>query len=596
MLCSLHIESYALIDRLDLAFGPGLNVLTGETGSGKSIVVDALGLMLGEKAESAVVRHGEERALVSGVFRMSGAARTGLLAALQALGLNDGDEEGNSQRDQHAALDVIIRREISSSGRGRVFINDQPATVAALKRLAPWLGAVHSQNEALVAFAPAAQLELLDEFAGPHLAAHLKQVADAFTRWRSCAGRVAELESDDQKKLQEADLWRFQKEELEAAQPRRGEDAELEQERQTLANAEKICAQAQLAYSALYDSPEAAIAALKSASKAVQELSRWDKDALELLPRLEALRTEVDDVAASLRPWLEGIEVSPERLAWVEERLVLLDRLKRKYGPDLDAVLKYQQELANKLDSVERSEYYLQQAREELRQACDLFTAAASGLSSQRAAAAQKLAKETAREANDLAMRVELKVAQESFPDDPAHWSETGWDRVVFLASTNPGEPMQPLQAIASGGELSRVLLALHVVIQAGAPGANPGRKKSTDRNFNERTKDADAVRTLVFDEVDAGIGGRAAEAVGRKLQQLSAAYQVLCVTHLPQIATFGHHHLRVEKTQQNGRSLTRVQALDGAARVEEIARMLAGDAGTEISRKHAEELLRAHA
>lgn len=555
MLLSLHIENYALIDRLEVEFASGLNVLTGETGSGKSIVVDALGLLLGQRADAAAVRSGAERAWVGGAFQID----IGLVPA-----------EVRDALDITAAEPVVVRREVG--GRGRVLINDRPATVAGLRQLAPALGDVHAQNQALVAFTPAAQLELLDAYAGDGEEL-LPRLRAAFAAWRERRAQAAQWELDEQARLQQADLWRFQRQELQAAQLRAGEDTELEQERLRLANAERIAADAQTAYAALYDAPEAAATGIKLAQKHLQELARLDPRATDLVPRLASARTELEDIAASLRPWTEAQEDTAQRLAAVEERLILLDRMKRKYGPTLADAMALAEQLESRLDGVDNAQEHHARLRAEADAAERRYRELAAARSAQRRAAAASLGAAVTRQAADLAMKVQFSVEFAAALSGSEAWGPLGWDHLQFFATTNPGEPSKPVADIASGGELSRLLLALQVAIE--------GRPR--DRPVS--------ARTLVFDEIDAGIGGRAAEAVGRKLHQLGGRYQVLCVTHLAQIASFAGHHLRVEKARRGGRAVTEVAVLTGAQRVEEVARMLSGQASA-TARQHAAELL----
>jgi len=578
----LQIENYAVVDRATVEFGPGFNVLTGETGSGKSIVVDALGLLLGDKADAGAVRTGAERASITGVFTLESAGptlRRELARRLAESGVisPDGAEE---------LLEVIVRREVAAGGKGRVFVNQQPVTVGLLREVAPLLAEVHSQNEVLVAFTPAAQLELLDRFTGSLEGAN--PIADLYASWRQAREQVLELERQDQRKLQEADLWRFQLGELETAQPKPGEDGVLESEHRRLANMEKVLAAARGAYEALYDAPEAAGSGLKAAVRQVQELARLVDGAALLLPRLEALRTELEDIAAELRGWTRMEDAAPERLAEVEERLAVLDRMKRKYGPGLEDVLQHWDETRGKLDAVDRSEVYLAEARARLEETARRYAECAERLSAQRHQASAKLARAVEKEVSDLAMRIRFEVEFQP-PAGEEVWTGHGWDQVRFLVATNPGEPLRPVHQVASGGELARVLLGLQVVIEAAREGAR-------ERAGRRVAATAVPMRTVVFDEIDAGIGGQAAECVGRKLRQLGQRQQVLCVTHLPQIASFAQHHLRVEKRVRAGRALTEVLVLDAAARVEEVARMLAGDAQNTTARKHAAELLRAHA
>jgi len=556
MLTHLQIENYALLEQVGIEFGSGLNVLTGETGSGKSIVVDALGLLLGERADAGAIRSGAAQAAVTGCFT---SPFTSAEAAAWCA------ENGISELED----EIRLRREVGAQGRSRAFVGHQVATLSLLRQLAERLGEIHSQHEALVSFTPAAQLALLDRFAGA--ARELEAVAAAHAVWKEWHDCLNESEAEQRLRLQQADLARFQAGEIDAAHPLAGEDQELERERTVLANAERIAAAAQAAYQALYDAPEAAVAQLKQAQRQVADWQRFDAAVAPLLPRLESLRLEADDIAGEIRSHADRVEASPERLAKVEERLGMLDRLRRKYGPTLDDVLRHRAELAAQLEQADTAGVRRQEAQVRLEQAATGYRAAAETLSRKRRAAAARLGRKLEAEASGLAMTVRFQVG---FDEAPGEWTASGWDRVTFLASMNPGEPPMPVADIASGGELSRLLLALHVVA--------PREKRES--------------RTLVLDEVDAGIGGRAAEAVGRKMRQLGQSYQVLCVTHLPQIASFAHHHFVVEKSETKGRTRAQVRALNPEERIREIARMLAGNAINATALRHAEEMLAAHA
>ena len=568
MLVNLQIENYALIDRVALELGPGFNVLTGETGSGKSIIVDALGLLLGERAEAAAVRAGTALAKVGGTFTQPFAHAKEAAAWAEAHGLSEPEGE-----------EVLLRREVGG-GRSRAFVDHQPATLGLLRELARRLGEIHSQHEVLAAFTPAAQLALLDRFAGAE--AETAATAAAHAAWRAARERLEADEAEQRRRLQQADLWRFQAQEIDAARPRAGEDAALEQERQRLANAEKIAALAHGAYDRLYEAEEAAAAQLKAALRQVQEWERFDAGVAALAPRLEAVRAEVADLAQEIRGRAEGLEASPGRLAEVEDRLALLDRLRRKYGPTLEDVLRQREEVQRELEGVENSEAETAAAQMAAQRAESEYRKRAGELSRRRRAAAAELARRLEAEVSDLAMT--LRFAVEFEPQEPGEagreaWSASGWERVRFLASTNPGEPLQPVAAIASGGELSRLLLGLHLVVEAGAGPMRTGAAAARGR-------------TLVLDEIDAGIGGRAGEAVGRKLQRLARHYQVLCVTHLASIASFADHHIQVEKETAGGRTRTQAMTLAGEARVAELARMLAGEESGAEALRHARALL----
>jgi DNA repair protein RecN (Recombination protein N) len=565
VLAELRLENYAVIDNVVIEFASGLNLLTGETGAGKSILIDALGLLLGEKASSDVIRTGAERAVVAAVFESDGAAARSIEGILETNGL---DAENGS---------LILRREIAPGGKGRVFINNQPATVAVLKQIAPHLAVIHAQNESIVNFDAAARQDLLDAYAG----VELKDVSAAFAHWKQIRGRIADLEQDEQDRMRLLDLWNFQCREIDEARLRAGEDEQLEAEKRVLANAEKIYGAAINAFDLLYEGNASTSSSLRAAQKHLEELVRYEPKFLEALAALESARISVEDVGATLRDYAGGIQASPERLAEIEERLALLDRLKRKYGPTLDQTIAFGEDTGRKLSEMENKDQVLLELRAQLAVAADDYRKAARSVSRKRLEAGKKLEKLVEAEINDLSMRASFRIAIEESEDD-ARWTASGINQVIYRITTNAGETMRPLEQIASGGELSRVMLALKASVEAGT---NPAGKK----------KSAAAQRTLVFDEIDTGIGGRAAEAVGKKLKALSKGNQVLCVTHLPQIATFADHHYVIEKREAGGRAKTTVRQITGEERTEEVARMLSGAKLTETSRKHAEQMIRAN-
>jgi DNA repair protein RecN (Recombination protein N) len=559
MLLELRAENYAVIDHAIAVFGPGLNLLTGETGAGKSILVDALALLMGEKASSDVVRHGAEKAVVACVFESTDGAE----AILEENGIDpDGSE-------------IILRREILSNGKGRVYVNNQPATVAVLRHLAPELSLVHSQSQTMGAFDQAQQRGLLDRFAGSHLDA----VATAYAAWREVLKRLADLERDEQDRLRMADLWSFQYKEIEAARVSAGEDEGLNNERRVLANAEKLYSAAMGAYDVLYEGSSSAEVALRAALKQLEEIARYDSRFAEAMQQLVSARAAVGDVGETMRAYAENIQASPERLAEIEDRLAVLDRLKRKYGPGLEQVIAHGADVAERLSEIENRDEILKNLRTELAKTAESYRTAATALSKERATAAKKLEKLAETQINDLAMKVKFRVEVTAREQESA-WSGSGWDEVECRIATNAGEPLKPLDEIASGGEMSRVLLALKVSVEEGAGHVRGSRKTVVPR-------------TLVFDEIDIGIGGRAAEAVGSKLKALSRSQQVLCVTHLPQIAAFADQHFLVEKREQQGRTKTAIRLLDEASRTEEVARMLSGAKLTETSMRHAEQMLK---
>jgi DNA repair protein RecN (Recombination protein N) len=565
VLIELRLENYAVIDNLAVEFAPGLNLLTGETGAGKSILIDALALLLGDKASADVIRSGADKATISAVFEVEGGAEKTVTQILENNGI---DQEDDS---------IILRREIAAGGKGRVFVNNQPATVAVLRQMAPYLATIHAQNESLLSFDASTRVRLLDTFANIQIEA----TAEAFSAWKNIQVRIEELQRDEQDRLRLLDLWSFQAREIEDAKLHSGEDERLETEKRILANAEKIHSAAMNAFDLLYEGNASTAASLRTAQRHIEELARYEPKFQETMATLETARISVEDVGASLRDYAGGIEASPDHLAEVEDRLAALDRLKRKYGPTLDDVMKHGAEVSRKLSEMENKDEVLRQLRGELARAGETYLGAARTISKKRYEAARKLEKLVEAEINDLAMKSSFRI-EVSGTDEEGNWTASGFDQVLYMIATNPGEPLRQMEHIASGGELSRVMLALKASVEA----ASASSKK----------RNAGAQRTLVFDEIDTGIGGRAAEAVGKKLKSLSRSNQVLCVTHLPQIATFADHHYLIEKKAVSGRTRTSVHLITGEERTEEVARMLSGAKLTETSRKHAEQMLKSNA
>jgi DNA repair protein RecN (Recombination protein N) len=557
VLLELRVENYAVIDNLVVEFGSGLNLLTGETGAGKSILIDALALLFGEKASTEIIRHGTDKAVVAAVFDSE--------AAGSVMEENGIEPEGSQ---------VIVRREIMASGKGRAFVNNQPVTVSVLRQLAPYLGIIHAQNESMMVFDPPARLELLDSAAG----LDCTPVADAFSEWSRIRQRISDLERDEQDRLKLVDLWSFQLKEIDSAGLQPEEDVKLEAEKRVLANSERILAAAVGAYDALYEGEQSSIATLKNALRQVDDLSRFDPKFQEASVQLESARIAIEDVATTLRDYADGIDASPERLAEVEDRLALLDRLKRKYGKSVENVMAYADDLRRKVDEVENKDEVLKNLRKDLARASESYLEKARVISQKRYELARKLERTVEAEVNDLAMKAKFRI-EVGGADDESNWGPSGFDTVRYMISANPGEPLGPIENIASGGELSRVMLALKASLEAGS-----GKKR------------ADHQRTLVFDEVDTGIGGRAAEAVGRKLKSLSRTKQVLCVTHLPQIASFADVHFLIEKREAGGRTKTSIRKLEGKERTEEVARMLSGTKLTDASIRNAEQMLKTNA
>ena len=550
MLVELVVENYAVVDRLRVRFHPGLNLLTGETGSGKSLVVDALGLLLGGRASTDMIRTGEARARVAGIFEIQERGAVGRLLETAGLGMEDGE--------------LLIEREILSSGKSRAYLDSRPVSVSLLKDLAPYLGDIHGQHDQQLLFSADAQRGMLDAFAGN--TALVCALEEIHGRWRTAGGELEAVEKSEQERLRLLDLWTFQRGEIEGAALAAGEDASLEIERRVLQNLGRLQETAGAAYEALYESPESAMARVRLSAKRVEELCRIDPALAGVRDNLQAANLALEEASYGLRDYLSGLEANPGRLEEVETRLAAIRNLKRKYGESVELVLAFLDEVRARIDAVEHTGERLESLRRQQRALAEEYEARASALSARRRQAAPKLQKKVEAELATLGMErsvFRIEIA-------PAPWSAGGVDAVAFLISPNPGEEPRPLEKVASGGEISRVALALKTCLTAPKDG-----------------------RTLVFDEVDAGVGGSAAEGVGRRLKRLAASTQVLCVTHLPQIACFADHHFSVEKRETKGRTAAHVEELDGAARVREVGRMLSGQRLTDEALRHAEQLIR---
>jgi DNA repair protein RecN (Recombination protein N) len=545
MLRFLRVRNFALIDQLELHFEEGFNLLSGETGAGKSIIVDALGLLAGSKASGEMVRTGESRAVVEAIFE------TDVRADLDRLGL---DTEGG---------DVIVRREISSDERNRVYINNQPSTVSALRELAPLLLDIHGQHEQQTLLDNSRQLVLIDEFAGSTALA--SKVRGLFTEAQQAESDLAQLTAEHARKVERLDLLSFQHDEIQKADPKPGETQHIREKLDVLSNAGKLLDAAARGYEALYESEGSVLSIIAQTQRSLREAAQHDSRLQPIAEQMETVRISLQDVSYALRDYADHVDADPQELERVQGRLADLERLHRKYGPDL---LEHLLKVRREMDSIGLTETKKEELQGKIAVLLQQYADAATQLSRIRRAAAKKLEAAVERELKSLAMpHARFSIAW----SDIAPGRASGIDRPDLLISPNPGEEPRALEKVASGGELSRVMLALRTVLAV------------------DRTQ-----KTLVFDEVDAGIGGKAAETVGQKLKELSSRYQILCVTHLAQIAAFADHQYRIEKLVLDGRSVTRVEALKGEARVEELVRMMSGSRVTEAARQHVKELLKA--
>ena len=556
MLKLLRINNIALIPSLELELGPGLVLLTGETGAGKSIVIDALSLLLGERASPELIRTGEDRAAVEAVVEIEGAAEL-----LDERGLPaDGDE-------------IVIRREIQANGKGRATVNGALVPVSLLRDLAPSLAVIHGQHEPQGLLDPATHLDVLDHFAGVHEG---RPVSEFFRDVRAAEAALERHRSDRREGERRREMLEYQAAEIEKAALVPGEEESLRAEKARQANAGRLASLSGEAYALLYDDEDAVLGRLGQVYKRVDELAAIDPDFRADAEGKRGLLAPLEDLALRLRDYHEKLEVSPGRLDEIESRLAPIERLKKKYGASVDDVIAFGERCRRELDALgtpEEQERLLAERRDRLAAA---FIDRARAISRKRRTAALELRRRVQAELAQLAMektRFDVCFAPddaEAAAADPSQWTERGLERAEFLLSPNPGEELRPLARIASGGELSRLMLALKSVVGRDATGL-----------------------TLVFDEVDAGIGGRVAEVVGRKLKAVAARRQVLCVTHLPQIAALADQHLAVRKRVAKGRTVTLVDRLSDEARVEEVARMLGGETITSTGREHAREMLK---
>ena len=521
MLRFLRIRHLAVIDRLELEFGPGLTVLTGETGAGKSILVGAVGLLVGGRASADLVRTGEDAASIEAIF----------------------------DRDGH---ELIVRREISAQGRSRAFIDGDLVTSAALREACGGLVDLHGQHEHQLLLDPSAHLDLLDEFAG--LGTLRADVAAAFARWTRVRGERDALLAKSREKDARAEFVRFQLAEIDKAAPQPAEDEELAATRQGLANADRLQRYCDEAYTALYEGDQAALPTLGSVWKRVGDLASLDARFAPYLEARDAVRSQLEDLAYFLRSYVAGIDASPARLQEIEERLAALERLKKKHGPTLTEVLATADRLRAELHAIDNASELAADLETALAKAREGYLAAGRRLSQGRQKAAPQFSQRLECALADLAMartRCEVRLLE---AENESSWSERGLESGEFFISPNPGEDLRPLARIASGGELSRIMLALRTIATTDSPG-----------------------KTLIFDEVDAGIGGAVADVVGKRLQGLGERFQVLCITHLPQIAAYGGAHFGISKSVKRDRTVTEVVQLTGPEREEEMARMIAG-------------------
>jgi len=551
MLRSLSIRNFALIDRLDVEFAPGLNVLTGETGAGKSIVLDALNLVLGERADPAMVRAGADRAVVDGLFDISGSEA--MLALLDSMGLSADEGE------------LLLTREVQAGGKSSARVGGRPVSVAQLRQIGDALVDLHGQHEHQSLLSVPRHLDILDEWGGQRVTDARSACAEAFAALRELEREKASIETDARERARLIDLLSFQVREIEEASLTPGEEAELQSAHRVLANAQRLTELAAQAATALAGDEGSVLDGLTAALRAAQEAAALDERLNTVAQALTSARYDIEEASRDLSRYADAVEASPEKLAQIEERLEILRVLKRKYGDTVEEILAHGRQASDRLAALERAEERGPELDALVTEARARFEACCTELTALRQEAASRFAAAVGRELADLAMeRTRFEALVE--PAEPGH---RGADRVEFVIAPNPGEPLRPLARIASGGEISRVMLAI---------------KSAMARR--------DPLPTMVFDEIDAGVGGRTASVLAEKLAALAESAQVICITHLAQIAGRAHYHLQVEKVVQGERTVVRMAALAPEERVGELARMLGGASVTEAVVQTARELL----
>jgi DNA repair protein RecN (Recombination protein N) len=562
MLSLLKIKNIALIDEIQIEFSQGLNLLTGETGSGKSIIVDSLGALTGERISSDLIKEGEKNAQIEGLFSLASNANLHEMFYESGVEIEDADE-----------IDLIVRRELAANGRNRIFINNQLVTGNFLKRIGAYLVDIHGQGEQATLFNPSNHLEILDEYA--NLGNLRTALLEKYRELARTQKEIENLRDDEAQKLQLLDVLQFQVDEIKKVNPQAGEDDALNEEKRRLNNVEKLSALSDESYLLLYDNEESTVATLEKAARKIAELSEYESSFREYDESLKTAQAVLEDLAISVRDFRNRLEFSPERLEEIENRLAEISRLKRKYGGAIETVLAHLEESEARLKNIESFEERKEELKRILAEQREDYLKIATNIHDKRTKAARKFEKEVEANLKAVALekaKFEVRINTPDLQNDSSkNLTAKGYDQIEFYFSANVGESVKPLAKVASGGEASRLMLIL----------------KTT-------AKSNDAEKSVVFDEIDVGIGGRVAEAVGLKLKQLARTQQVLCVTHQAQVASLADQHFLVEKETAGKRTKVSVKELKPEEKIEEIARMLTGAQITETARQHAREMLKA--
>ncbi|MGD8191531.1 DNA repair protein RecN [Brevibacillus ginsengisoli] len=564
MLVELSIRNFAIIKSVTISFHKGLNILTGETGAGKSIIIDALGLLLGERGSAEYVRHGEKRAEVEGLFEFAG--NHPALAISEQFGIHV-EKDGS----------LLVRREISSQGKNIIRINGQLVTLAMLRELGPWLVNIHGQHDTIALMQAGKHIEWLDAYGEHELEATKQEYHSLYSAYRKTKQDLERMAKNERELVQRIDLLSYQLDEIEAATLSPGEDEKLILQRKKWSNIEKVFAGMQDAYRSLYGEHRG-MDWLGHAMSELERVSQYDEQIAPILDSVTTAYYQVEDVVHQLRQLQDTLEFQPEQLAEVERRLDTLQTLKRKYGKTVDEILEYAATIQDELDEIQNYDSRLQQLQNRLTELAADVAVEALELSSIRKGLAGRLSIAIEEQLRELHMeRARFRIDVRMIPDENGieiegikqHIDSSGIDQVEFMIAPNPGEPLRPLSKIASGGELSRVMLAIKAILAT-----------------------TDQVQTLIFDEVDTGVSGRVAQAIAEKLSRVGRNRQVLCITHLPQVASLADAHLLIQKQMDEQETSTQVTLLQGEDRVNELARMLGGAVVTDKTKEHAREMI----
>lgn len=559
MLTQLDIQNIALIDKLNLEIGQGLNVLTGETGAGKSILIDSINAVLGERVSKDLIRTGKDRAIIEAVFQYK---NTGIDKILEETGIDRDD--GN----------IILSREISLSGKNTCRINGRLVNVSMLKQIGELLLDIHGQHDNQSLLKTETHIDLLDAFGGKAIEQIKAEYLELFAQYKNIKSKLHSFAGDKGEMARRMDMLNFQIDEIKNARLKKGEDDILTAKRQVLANSEKIMNSIVRAYELLNEGSNTGKSVLYDSNKALQEVSsvvKYDPGLNSISEKLESVIYQLEDICEELRSRREAAEYNPDELLSIDERLDIITRLKRKYGSTLEDVTDFLDKSQKEYEDLLQSESLVEELNKQLVLLSQKLYVSAEKLNAEREKAAVILEKNITAELENLEMKNSSFKVELSFIKEEKYFSKNGLNSIEFLISSNAGEPLKPLSRIASGGEMSRIMLAIKTIL------AN-----------------VDAIPTLIFDEIDTGISGKAAQKVGEKLSYISKTHQVLCVTHLSQLACMADNHLYIEKNSDGENTYTTVRKLDHKGRVEEIARIIGGSDITALALKHSEELIEA--